>query len=540
MSSATRVQPNAGQMVSQGVGGMAMKRIGRLGLSPRQQELNRLWCYYTCEQYAARAVDWNGNQFLTHLEKEAIASSDYLPPGFYDANKSQLPLMFRRPTSPYHLCKVIVERFTSLLFSQKRHPRFNIDGDEMSEDFLNTVASVGRLWPVMIQARTFGGSMGSSCVSFQFINGKPRFEVHDPRWAMPIFEDRAELTLAGIDKRYIYPVEVRDEDGDWVEVPFWYRRVIDQEKDTIYEPVPVGDGEEPNWVPKKEVAHEFGFCPAQWIQNIPVSDDIDGLPDCHGCFDLVESIDALNASAQRGIIANCDPTLVISTDAEMDSVAKGNDNAIKLPGGGSATYMEIAASGPKAARELAAEFRKMVLEVAQCHLESEGSVPQTATEVERKYASMLSKADIMQEQYGERGIKPLMEKVAQAVAIISQPRAQDGSIKRFYIALPHRMVTAEDGTTKYIQRSLGKGPYYVTVQWQRYFEPDLKDIDLAVRASAAAKTAQLVDDMHATKFISEYFNVNDVKSLVEKIREEAKAQQKELEAMSMSGMGGGF
>lgn len=539
MSSGILVQPNAGRNLSMAVGGQVMNRIGRLGLSPRQQELNRLWCYYTCEQYSARTIDWNGNKYLDHIEREAIASADFIPPGFYDAAASLLPLNFRRPTSPYHLTKVIVERFTSLLFSQKRHPKFQIDGDEISEDFLNTVATVGRLWPTMIQARTFGGAMGSSCVGFQFINGKPRFEVHDPRWAIPIFEDRMDLTLAGIDKRYIYPVEVRDEDGVWHEEPFWYRRVIDKERDVIYKPAPVGDGDEPFWEESKVVEHKLGFCPAVWIQNIPVVGDVDGLSDCHGCYDMVESIDALNASAQRGIIANCDPTLVISTDAEMDRVKKGNDNAIKLPGGGNASYMEIAATGPKAARELASDFRKLVLEVAQCHLETEGSVPQTATEVERKYASMLSKADVMREQYGEHGIKPLMEKTAEAVKKLASPRRSENGIVRYYISIPPRLIQDENGEIKPVNRSLGKGPHYISVQWQRYFEPDLKDVDLAVRAAAAAKTAQLVDDLHSTRFIAEYFNISDVGALVEKIKEEAAKVQKELERMSLTNMDGG-
>ena len=194
--------------------------------------------------------------------------------------------------------------------------------------------------------------------------------------------------------------------------------------------------------------------------------DIDGQSDCHGIYDMVESIDSLNSSAQRGIIANCDPTVVISTDADMDGVSKGNDNAIKLPGGGTATYMEIAASGPKAARELATDFRKLALEVAQCHLETEGNVPQTATEVERKYASMLSKADIMREQYGEHGIKPLIEMVADATKKLQTPQVSANGVTRFYINLPPRMVKDENGEIKPVKRTLGEGPHYVSVQWQ--------------------------------------------------------------------------
>ena len=183
-------------------------RLGRMGLSPRQQELNRLWSFYRCEQYATRKIAWDGSNHVEHLEHEVIASAGYLPPGFYDAGGALLPLRFRRPLAPYHLCKVIVDRFTGLLFSEKRHPEVGIEGDDKSADFVQALARVGRLWPTMLMARTFGGAMGTVAVGFQFVHGKPHFEVHDPRWTLPKFRDRSNLILESVEKRYIYPVEV--------------------------------------------------------------------------------------------------------------------------------------------------------------------------------------------------------------------------------------------------------------------------------------------------------------------------------------------
>ncbi len=515
-------------------------RLGRLGLSPRQRELNHLWSYYMCEQYAERRIDWDGSDYLEPIEKVAIASGRQMPPGFFDANNMSAPIKFRRPSAPYHLSKVVVDRFTSLLFSEKRHPNISVEADPVSEDFVDTVADIGRLWPTMMQARTFGGATGSVAVGFQFLNGRPYFEVHDPRWVFPYFSDRSTLELGALEKRYVFYHEIFDkEEEQYVSVPFWYRRVIDKKRDIIFKPAPVGDGEEPDWEVEKEVIHSLGFCPAVWIQNIPVVGDIDGLPDCHGTYDMMESMDALNAQAQRGVIANCDPTLVISSTAEMASVKTGSGSAIHIPDG-SVSYLELTGTGPKSARELAQEYRGMILEVCQCFLEGEQSGgAMTATEVERRYSSMLAKADILREQYGERGVKPLLRKVLAATKQMSTAIVgDDGSLTRQVVSLPPKVITPADPETgqraKLIERKLGAGPYRLGLSWPRYFEPSLADIQQAVTAAAAAKAAQLVDEEHATKFVAEYFNVEDLPKMLE----ELKKAQEELDSQMMGGFGG--
>ena len=200
---------------------------------------------------------------------------------------------------------------------------------------MQALGDESRLWPAMVQARAFGGATGSACLGFQFSNGKPLIEVHDPRWIYPVFRDRHRLILGSIEKRYQYPVEVLDpESGDWTTGWVWYRRVINEEVDVIFKPAPVlENGVEPDWEIQTGVEHGLGFCPAVWIQNQPVTGDIDGEPDCHGIFDMVESIDQLHSQAKRAVMANMDPTLVISTEAPMDSIEKGHGKALKLPSG---------------------------------------------------------------------------------------------------------------------------------------------------------------------------------------------------------------
>lgn len=514
MSSGTRYESNAGKRTI----AAAMQRIARLGMSPRQQQLNQLWAHYRCQQYDARRVDWDGRETTTPVEHEAIASAGFIPPGFYDAGGQMLPLKFRRPTAPYNLIKVIVDRFTGLLFSARRHPQIRVDGDSMTEDFAQAMVETARLWPAMIQARTFGGATGTVAVGFEFQAGRPTIEVHDPRWLRPEFVDRATMELSALEKRFMFPQEV-NVDGEWVQQWYWYRRLIDREHDILWKPVPVGEGDEPEWdnpeLVESAVEHGLGFVPVQWIQNLPVTDDIDGDPDCHGIFDIVESIDALISQANRGTIANCDPTVVIVSPDSMQEVAKGSNNAIKLTAG-SAQYMELSGSGPKAARELAEEFRAKALEVAQCVLEHPEVAQRTATEIERMYSSMIAKADVLREQYGERGVRPLVEKMLKAARIKTRPVQVPGGVERGELSLPMRTVTDASGVMRRVPRQLGPGGA-VHLQWPGYFDAGLTDVNQAVAAAASAKAASLVDDEHAIRFVAQYFGVENVKQMVDQI-----------------------
>ena len=533
MSSGTRVNMADSRRMQAALAPEVMDRIARLGISPRQQDLNRLWAQYRGQQYSARSVDWDGTRRASALDTEVIASGAFIPPGYYDAGAT-MPLKFRRPSTPYHLRKVIVDRFTGLLFSDRKHPVLRVDDDPRTETYIRTLAEVSRLWPKMIQARTYGGSMGSVAVGFQFLEGRPAVEVHDPRWLFPEFEDREELRLARIEKRYQYPVDERDpETGAWVERPYWYRRIIDTERDVLFKPVPVDD-EAPVWEVAREVVHGFGFCPVIWCQNLPVQDDIDGDPDCQGIDDLADQIDALLSQANVGTISNCDPTLRIITDASMGDIQKGSNNAIKLPSGSSMDYMEMTGTGPKAALELADRLRGLALEVAQCVLEHpEAGGKRTATEVEKHYASMIAKADVLREQYGERLVKPLLEMMVKAIRQMEKPRLVDGQLVRQVVRLPEQVTRRDDGTIERAAYTLGEGGQ-INLNWGPYFDPSLDDLQKATTATSVAVASGLLDKRHAIGFVAPYFLVEDAAGMAKTLAAEEAAKAEAFDSQVMS------
>lgn len=306
MSSATR---SDGSEVGRGI------RSGEIGaseggagtnqfLSGRQSALDFLWRHYRCENYDGRKFDWNGHEARSKLEHDELTQGGVIPPGYYDAGQDA-PLSFRKPTAPYYLPKVIVDRFTAMLFSAKRHPRLT-SPDPVTEDWLTGFAEATRLWAKMIQSRRFGGAMGSVALSFKFVEGRPIVEVFDPRWCDISYSDRDAGRVDMCEVRYQYSAEVRQEDGTWETAHYWYRRILTLTLDTVWPKVEVGR-EEPNWDKERhiETEHGMGVCPVYWIQNLPVLDSVDGDPDCQGVMDTTEAIDALTSQAILGTVRNC-------------------------------------------------------------------------------------------------------------------------------------------------------------------------------------------------------------------------------------------
>lgn len=516
--------------MSQAVSEKTMGRMSRKGMSPRQMEMNRRWAVYCAAQYETRRCDWDGSERLDPVEREALASRGSVPPGFYDAGgqMGEVPVKFRRPAAPYHLGKVIVNRFTGMLFSEKRHPKVRVPGDPDTEAWIEALCHASRLWQKMIIARNYGGATGTVPVGFSFVDGKPIIEPHDPRWCFPDFEDRATLKLKSMEKRYQYPVEERDQDtGLWETEWYWYRRVIDEESDIVYEPAPVGDGDEPDWVEASRVDHGFGFCPIRWVQNVPVDDDIDGEPDCHAVYDMLEAMDGLLSQAYKGTILNCDPTVIISSTDELSDLRKGSGNAVKLTNG-TADYMEISGAGPLAARDMCKEMRSMTLEVAQCVLDSDGgpeTAAKTATEVNRRYSSMISKADILREQYGQNCVLPLIEMMVEAARKLGAGKPMEGGgILKEVLQLPPKL--DEDGNVA--DHVLGNGGM-LDLQWPGYFEPGVDDAIKAVQAASTAKLGGLIDSEHAAKYVADFFDVENVQQVLESAANEGAEQEKAIQ-----------
>ncbi len=527
--------PNAARRLANGLGDYALNQDGTGGsvanlMSPRQHELNRLWKYYRAQFYEGRKCDWDGREIVSPDEHDAIAMSGQMPGAFYDAGTSY-PVKFRKPYAPLPLARLVVKRMTAMLFGQNRCPAVTVIGDPDSEDWLTAAIEQAEFWPRMARARTFGGAVGSCAASFKFVEGELQVEAHDPRWCTPTWRNRATFDMSSMEIRFWFVEQEKDEDGNWVDALYWYRRVIGATTDTVWPKVSVGDGKEPAWAREafQVETHGFKFCPVEWAQNSPVDDSIDGDPDCHGAYDLIETIDTLRSAAQRGITGNCDPTLSLNTDANLEGIRKGNDNAIKLEKGASSSYLEITGAGPKAALEMAEIEERRFQRVTRCCIDTgtENGPAKTATEVDQAASAMNEHAGELRDVYGPFA-KRLLTKIERAARALSTARADTSTgtprIVRNTFRLPPRVVTdAITGLTTTQERKLGPGGA-IGLRWPPLVQPSVADALVATQAASGAKAAGLIDDEHATRYVSHFYGVEDVAAVVRK----AKVAQKEM------------
>lgn len=500
--------------------------------TPRQVMLNRQWSFFRCEHYNNRSVMWDGSPAGPDELISQIGTQGYVTPGFVNINEQTQPLRFRRPTAPYHIGRVIVERFTGLLFSQRRHPKITVPGDDTTEDFLEAVVEAGSFWARMVQARNFGGAMGSVALGFKIVQGKPVFEVFDPRWCLPDFLDPIDQELDSFVFQIPYTETTYGKKDEPIYNHYFYRREVNQLSDRVWKRLPQ-DADPESYPPSRTVEHGLGFCPVVWIQNQEVQGEVDGDSDLHGTYDMIEAMDALTAQANKGVLLNCDPTLVITSDDDIDALMKGSGNAIKLAQGNSASYLEINGMGPKSALELADRFEQKICRMARMVLDQSSAVTKTATEIDRDYSSMLEKADVLREQYGERGIKKILSIVLRVCRNVLQPRlGPTGQIEIPQLALPPRAVTdPKTGAVSYVNRQLGPSST-IQLQWGPYFQPTLDDANKAVQAASMAKEKGLASPESATKFVASYFGIEDVPAELHKITTAQEEELKKLQEMA--------
>lgn len=529
---------------------MAAAANMRSRLTPRQKRLNRLWAFARVSEHDHKKYDWDGREIPTIDDTDAIVQTGYIPPGFVELGAGgTLPLKYRRPTAPLGVVRKIVGRFTGLLFSERRRPRISVTDDPDTEDFLAALIRQGRFWRVAIKARNYGGGMGTAILGFKFINGRIRFEAPDPRWCEPKFADPEEFILESLTIRHEEEKTVYDRDGSPLTKKFWYRRVVDAQEDRVWRDVEI-TAEEPDWDALSQdeevcaaVTHGLGFCPFVWIQNLPNDDEIDGDPDAHGVYPLVEAADVLVAQAHRGTVANCDPTLFVSSDDELGTVAKGSDNAIKLGSGSSVSYLELQGTSADAAWRQAEKLEERAYRLARCVSDdvlARSDVPRTATEIVSLFADMLEQAEMLRDQYGP-ALELLFEMVELAVRTLQEPQIVNGVAQRAIIQLPDRMVT-QDGETFRSPRELGPGGDLIAV-WGPFSKPPMTDIETAVRTMGDATMNSFASKKHAMRFLAPYLDYSDPaamqREMDEEAAEQAAAAQEEAPPEDTSGGGGG-
>ncbi len=484
----------------------------------RYRELDHRQGYYNCTQHDGKAWDFDGRPISPRTMQPLLGSE----------RSWWVPLKMRRPSMTYRLGKIIVDSFTNLLFGENRFPVISVEGDEKTEDLLQTISRVGKLPVKMIQARNLGGSTGTVGVSWCFREGKPRFEVHNAKnLFVHAWKDRLELIPEHVSEVYLFS-KVKWDGKAFNKQWYWFRRDWMPEADIIFEDAPFDP--DPNADIKWEVCmkrssfHDDGVCHLEWIQNMP-TDEQDGLPDYDGLYESFDAVDVIMSVISRGAIANLDPTVKLKVDPDLVNrfgVSKGSDNALVVGKDGDADYMELNGSSIEAGLKLVDMKRRSILETAQCIVPDPHEVAAqgvSSVAVKMMFAPMLAKTDVLREQYGaaiERILtnisKVLKDKLSADVTVTEPDLDADGNPipetdedgnptganktkdtpAEFTLDLPHKIDTApmidpidnvetDETQTTQTPRTIGPGGE-VSLAWPPYFPPTPQDQGLIATA----------------------------------------------------------
>ena len=459
-------------------------------LDPRRtRDMLRRESYFRCTQHDHKAYDFDGHILRFGEDNVDIPADGYIP------------MKRRRPSLRMDLPRVIVDRLTSLVFGHEHFPKVNALGDPIAEDFVQALIDVAKLPIRMVEARNMGGATGTAVMSWGFVGGKPLVEVHQSAFCEVIewrdYDRRKPLRVV---KAYPYTRRVWSADGKPQDATYYYARYWDTDLDITWKEIPDHWAETKAWwkTPATVVAHNTGFCPVYWIQNLPNSSCVDGVSDFENQEADCDAIDVQLSATHKGVVANVDPTLVIhDTRTNNEGVVhKGSSHAIYAEKG--ADYLELNGTSIKTSIELLERLRQYELDKAAVVLLDPQSLTGSgvsAAAMRTRYAPMLAKCAILREQYGDALVDILDDMLAVSRKLREVQVDADGRQYWSALKLPPRIeeTLTSGGLQASIQteREPGSGGV-LSLNWPPYFHSTWQDRNQAVVAVREAAGKQQV------------------------------------------------
>lgn len=519
----------------------------------RYQEIDRKQSYYDCTQHDSKTWDFDGRPISPRSQQPLLGAE----------RSFWVPLKMRRPSMTYRLGKIIVDSFTALIFGENRFPSIKVEGDEQTEDLLQTLVRIGKLPLKMIRARTLGGATGSVGVSWCFRKGRPSFEVHNAK-ALFVhkWKDRVDMIPEHVSEVYLFS-KVKWDGRAFNRQWFWFRRDWTPEADIVFKDAPYepGPDKEICWEVdiKKSNFHGDGVCHLEWIQNLP-SDEMDGRSDYEGLFESFDALDLLHSVINRGATLNLDPTVKLKMDRDeigMMGIAKGSDNALVVGKDGDADYLELGGQSIEAGIKLVENIRRTILETAQCVVPDPHEVAAQGTSsvaMKMMYAPMLAKADIIREQYGtalermlNNMVSVLREKMGAEVKIQNESGEEEDA--KFVLDLPDRIDQepeldvvdlTETGEKVPVRTPRAPGPGgEITLAWPPYFQPTPSDqASIATSLQTMTGGKPVISQETASEHAARAYGVEPAQEW-KRLQAEMKADQEKQSSMMDMGAAGG-
>lgn len=279
---------------------------------------------------------------LDNLERYAKGSQYEGRPSWLDPRDS-IPLLERGPHVVDPIVSEALDSYCDLLVDDAHLPTYSVpDQDEQAApiaklDETQADALESLITAVQKQARfgkaarrSFEHAAGSRSVATLagIKRGKLTLSSIRAKWSEPKFEKDGE-TVKSLEIRFPFLQRYRDDaEKRWKVRAMLYRRTIDDQRDTTYQPVkaPENGGEPDQWLvdPAKTMEHGFGFCPVSWYafeKEDDGTETIDGRAIHEGMLSELDALHRACSQHNRAGLYCGDPQTVETGVDELENPA---------------------------------------------------------------------------------------------------------------------------------------------------------------------------------------------------------------------------
>lgn len=472
-------------------------------------------------------------------------------PSFWDKT---VPLRDRAPAVQARLPKTIGERLAHMVFSERAFPSVTVAttgfGVTLAEAEAATLSALvddvkraAKLSQRMRAALIQGLKTGTVCTLASLVEGRPTLELVPAKHATPT------LTRSGRVERLVIQYKIPDAAGKGKMA--WYRRVIGDGFDRVFDTVPCTDKGEPDWSKvdvKSEVPIEF--VAVRWLRNgddgVMGLGDIDGVPLIDGMEDEVFAVDMELSQLYRNALYNGDPQMVqtgVDDDSTIaapagvpsqsrgflaDAVMKGwraigggeqvmqkaPGTVWKMPVGGDAKMLESSGAGANIIKQALEELRRVVTDamgavIADPNTFARGDLSSKALAL--LFGPMLDTASDLRLAYGQLYLEVMSDLLRLCAG---QAAAAQGV--RLVSWEPARPVLA-----RLFAGAEWVGPP-LELTWGEFFEPSWQDVTQAVGAAQAANGGKpVMSARRAVKMVAPVVGIDDVDAELAAIEDES-------------------
>lgn len=491
-------------------------QLKTMGTTERYREATLAECYYLGKQY------------------------DDLP----GANDKTVPFAERRPSIIIPLFKEAVDEIVRFTWGGHNFPAVAIEptrgadgeradeiGPRLDKDqaerltrFVRALVRAAQLPSAVKEASRLAAIGRSAALILGVRAGYVATHCEPGKHCTPTWDPNRPRRVKALDITYQYPKQVEETPGRWKTIPFWYKRVIDEQRDVTYQEVRVIPGMQPNWVedPARTVVHGLGLCPVVWFKTLSSdADQLDGAPLIDPqLYPLIDDVNRSVSQRSRAVRYVTDPQPVVSglEEGEIDFV-KNPGRPIYLPDAeAKVQYLEMTGVGvlraTEHAKELTEAFRAAVHYVKANPDTMSGNI--SGVVLEFLHAPMISLASDLRVDFGDNGFSAAIAMLLQITSVIL------GSGQDIW-------VQGAGEAVEILAKAQLSGVWLdppITIRWPPFFPETEADKQARVGYSIAAEQGRLISAAAATRQVAPIFGIEDIEAERDQVDKESLEAQR--------------